>query len=170
MNATPTWTDDKIKLLSELWSEGYSASQIAAKIGGVSRNAVIGKVHRLGLQSRKETVAKKPRPQRTPASSKTSGRSTLARQPTIFRSGANLTVAFVEEAEEEIIAPLISSNVVPAFPRITLLELNTRTCKWPIGDPTRDDFRFCGATIEAGKVYCSYHACLAYQRPAVKAK
>lgn len=140
------WNDDRVELLKKFWSEGLSASQIASKMGGVTRNAVIGKVHRLGLSGR-ATPAK---PQR--------GRS--------FDYQEEETIGVTHEPvmkpiipEPEFTAPL----VLESGDRTTVSTLKNNMCKWPIGDPARDDFHFCGQPTSSGKSYCAYHARLAFQ-------
>src|ERR1700732_3865843 len=130
-----SWTDERVELLKKLWSDGLSASQIAGELGGITRNAVIGKVHRLGLSGRAKstsTGAARPREARAPA---------LPRTRRAARRGTTaLAHAYeVEEAEPELI-----DNVIPIGQRRTLLELNEQTCRWPIGDASSTDFFFCG--------------------------
>lgn len=155
-----TWTEDRIEKLKQLWAEGLSASQIAAQLGGVSRNAVIGKVHRLKLAQRKTTTAIVRR--QPPIRSAPAGGSTAVTRMTVAPvSQGGAAVARRIEEQPENARP--AAEIVPIFPRITLMELGTSTCRWPIGDPMSPDFRFCGARTENGATYCSYHACLAYQ-------
>ncbi len=143
------WTDERVELLKKLWQDGLSASQIAKQLGGVTRNAVIGKVHRLGLSGRAapskpaRTVFKAPRPAR-PAVSTPSAPRRIA-EPTAVQSHP-APVRYVEEA--------------PGM--ATVLTLGAHMCKWPIGDPASDNFTFCGRRIGEGS-YCSEHARLAYQ-------
>jgi GcrA cell cycle regulator len=149
-----SWTDERVELLKKLWSDGLSASQIAAELGGITRNAVIGKVHRLGLSGRaKSTSSGVPR-QRKP------------RAPSMLRIGrvairGNTALAHayeIEEAEPELI-----ENIIPIGQRRTLLELNEQTCRWPVGDPGSGDFFFCGGNTVTGLPYCAYHSRVAYQ-------
>jgi len=131
------WTDERIALLKELWDQGLSASQIAEKLAeGVTRNAVIGKAHRLGLASR-------PSPVKSAKSAKT-GKKPAAKRPARPRA----------------------AKARPAKPeRITLLTLTDRICKWPIGHPGEPDFHFCGRRSQPGQPYCAAHAAEAYQTP-----
>ena len=124
-----TWTDERVELLKKLWSDGLSASQIAAELGGITRNAVIGKVHRLGLSGRAKstsTGAPRPRKARSPSHDADRPRS----DPRQYRAGAHAYDIDVE-AEPELI-----DNVIPIGQRRTILELNEQTCRWPIGDPS----------------------------------
>ena len=135
-----SWTDDRIAQLQKLWDQGLSASQIAAELGeGVTRNAVIGKAHRLGLKSRPSPVKTDQPKAKAPAKSE------------------NPAPAKAKPAPK------------PAAPKsklVTLLDLTERVCKWPIGHPGDEDFHFCGAPSEAGHPYCAKHCAEAYQAQA----
>ena len=132
-----SWTDERVELLKKLWSDGLSASQIAAELGGITRNAVIGKVHRLGLSGRaKSTSSASPRPRkaRAPSHMLRIGRAAI-------RGNTALAHAYDIEAEAE---PELIDNIIPIGQRRTLLELNEQTCRWPVGDPGSTEFFFCG--------------------------
>ncbi|MEL6362611.1 MAG: GcrA family cell cycle regulator [Pseudomonadota bacterium] len=147
------WNEERVELLKKLWAEGLSASQIAGKMGGVTRNAVIGKVHRLGLSGR-ATPAK---PQR--------GRD-LAHETTpvepaapTLRSAPTQPTHEAGSSEPEFIAPI----TLTSGDMTTVATLSRNMCKWPIGDPASDDFHFCGQQTEPGKSYCTHHANMAFQ-------
>jgi GcrA cell cycle regulator len=143
-----SWTDERIELLRKLWSEGLSASQIATRIGGgITRNAVIGKVHRLGLEGRMRTGSGAPQPDAG------SG---------IGASGIGLRRADASVVPVEP-APVAEPESDPATAKVTLLHLTEQTCKWPIGDPGTPSFHFCGQRAELGLPYCAAHARIAYQ-------
>lgn len=144
------WTEDRVEILTKLWAEGLSASQIAKQLGGVTRNAVIGKVHRLGLSGR----AKPSRPavRRTPAASKPKTR--VASLPRVPK---------VAEAPAAAPPPPVEAKPLPNGEFATILTIRDHMCKWPIGDPTSDDFRFCGRKIKSGEPYCEAHCSVAYQ-------
>ncbi len=149
------WTDERVETLKALWQEGLSASQIAAELGGVTRNAVIGKVHRLGLSGRGQPTAPAKRPRRAPETP--AARPT--RQPVTV---GNLALQTDLEALA-VPAPQQRQNiVVPIAKRLTIEALTERTCKWPIGDPGHHDFHFCGHEPHGGLPYCDYHARVAY--------
>jgi GcrA cell cycle regulator len=155
------WTDDRVELLKKLWADGLSASQIAAELGGISRNSVIGKVHRLGLAGRaKSPAAAMPR-QRKPRSQ---GAMMRIARPAI-RGNTVLAPMHAFEAELEP-EPQASENIVPIGQRCSILELGESKCRWPIGDPSAPDFFFCGGKTIEGLPYCGYHSRIAYQ-PAV---
>src|SRR6202008_1519295 len=151
-----SWTDERVELLKKLWSDGLSASQIAAEIGGMTRNAVIGKVHRLGLSRRAQsssTGAPRPRKVRAPNMSR------MVHVGPLVRGNTALAHAYeIEEAEPELI-----DNIIPIGQRRTLLELTEQTCRWPIGDPSSTDFFFCGGQAITSLPYCSYPSRFAYQ-------
>ena len=157
------WTDERVELLKKLWSEGLSASAIAAELGGVTRNAVIGKVHRLGLSGRaKAPVAQ---PQRRLKPTRTPSHPMHATQ--LVRGNTALAPDLVPMLEPEVEArpeprPM-EDIVIPMSERVTIMELREQMCRWPLGDPGRDDFRFCGGRIAPGGPYCTHHAQIAYQ-------
>jgi GcrA cell cycle regulator len=151
-----SWTDERVELLKKLWSDGLSASQIAAALGGVTRNAVIGKVHRLGLSGRaKSASSAAPRPRKARSSSH------MLRMARASIRG-NTALAHAYEFETEATPELID-NIIPIGQRRTLLELTEQTCRWPIGDPSSGDFFFCGGNPIGGLPYCAYHSRVAYQ-------
>ena len=135
-----SWTDERVELLKKLWSDGLSASQIAAELGGITRNAVIGKVHRLG-KARSSTHMLRI------------GRGAIR---------GNTALAHAYEIEPEV-TPELVENVIPIGQRRTILELTEQTCRWPIGDPGSTEFFFCGGNSIAGLPYCAYHSRVAYQ-------
>ncbi len=156
------WSEDRVQQLVKLWNEGRSASQIASELGGVTRNAVIGKVHRLGLSGRAKTPssvaprpkkAKAPSTPQAPRSSAPATRGNTALKPQYVPS-----LQPVAEAQPEAL-----ENIVPIGERCSLLELKESSCRWPIGDPGKADFAFCGGKAETGVPYCAYHCRIAYQ-------
>lgn len=132
-----SWTDERVELLKKLWADGLSASQIARELGEVTRNAVIGKVHRLGLSGRvTKTRIERPRP-----------------RPVLRPPPRPLPPAI------ERIEPLMLED--GRFTTITTLK--NSSCRWPIGEPGTSDFHFCGHAQAGGTPYCETHARLAYQ-------
>lgn len=164
------WTDERVERLKKLWADGLSASQIAAQLGGVSRNAVIGKVHRLNLPGRAKSggqaTVRTKRTTAAPRAPNYAGRtaSTQTARP-VGRSsgGAALKQDLDVVASEEVDTRPVDDVVVPISRRLTLVELSERTCKWPVGDPLQDDFHFCGNDSGDASPYCGYHAKLAFQ-------
>lgn len=167
-----SWTDERVEMLKNLWAEGLSASQIAAQLGGVSRNAVIGKVHRLKLSSRGRSTSSQPRQKkatRASTASRSSGRGgggPAGRTLTSVMGATALQQQFVADAVADPVVKQAADVVVPISKRLSLIELNEKTCKWPIGDPLSEEFHFCGNDSGESGPYCTYHAGLAFQPPA----
>ncbi|MGH6877479.1 MAG: GcrA family cell cycle regulator [Rhizomicrobium sp.] len=132
-----SWTNDRIEQLKSLWTEGLSASHIAKVMGGISRNAVIGKVHRLGLAGR----VCAPRGERT-------------RIPSAARHSMRVHIPPIIEED-----PIVLDDGSFA----TVLTINDRMCRWPIGDPSENEFHFCGRGPKSGSPYCEAHSRKAYQ-------
>ncbi|NUQ19136.1 MAG: GcrA cell cycle regulator [Sphingomonas sp.] len=193
-----SWTEDRIERLKKMWHEGATASQIADELGGVSRNAVIGKAHRLGLEQRPSPVKpgdekelRKPAPAAAapaPKPAKAEAPRTAAPSPAPaaatphsapHRSSAQEMQyrsigpgGFIRQGPGEQQAPIPPApprRLVPAKPspevadKTSLLDLNDRICKWPIGHPGEPDFHFCGQAANPGFPYCVEHCGVAYQ-------
>ena len=201
-----SWTDERIERLKAMWTKGATASQIAEELGGVSRNAVIGKAHRLGLESRpspvkageeKQKKAKAPSAPKLakpvaakPAPSAAAGRETAAessraetsapvqhqqRQPAEPGAIQYRSVGpggFIRQGPGDTQAPIPPApprRLVPAKPsadvadKTSLLDLNDRVCRWPMGHPGEPDFHFCGDAANPGYPYCVAHCGVAYQ-------
>ena len=215
-----SWTDERIDTLRRMWEAGQTASQIAEELGGVSRNAVIGKAHRLGLQSRPSPVkpndpaavkaaAAPPAPK--PAAPALAAPLAAPPRPPVERVAPPVVAAPpVAEIEDEVeddteveaeapvaaprpappilrsvgpggflrqapgeqqapITPAPPRRLVPAKPsaemagKTTLLDLNDKICKWPLGHPGEPDFHFCGEKVNPGFPYCVGHCGHAYQ-------
>src|SRR3954470_4220669 len=194
-----SWTDERIERLKNMWAKGATASQIADELGGVSRNAVIGKAHRLGLEQRPSPVKageddkdKNPVQAATPVappSSRVEPQAEPARQAP--RAPVPLTAAaaalrpanevqyrsigpdgFIRQGpgdQQPPIPPAPPRRLVPAKPspevadKTSLLDLNDRICKWPMGHPGEPDFHFCGQPSNPGFPYCVAHCGVAYQ-------
>jgi GcrA cell cycle regulator len=162
-DAGGTWTDERVELLKKLWAEGSSASQIAAQIGGVSRNAVIGKVHRLGLSGRGKAKTPAPQRPRKPAGRTPSAPAPLPQPPRPVAQVHTLPQPLPAPAEAIEQDTPAEDVVVPLSERVTIMELREYMCRWPMGDPTKPEFRFCGGRSLTGLPYCSHHAQIAYQ-------
>lgn len=159
MTDAASWTDERVEVLARLWSDGLSASQIAAQLGGVTRNAVIGKVHRLGLSGRNKTAAAQPQRPRKPA--RPAGPVPASPQPaSVNGAGVSHVVVAREPAAEQ---DFLEEVVIPLSERVTIMELRESMCRWPLGDPTTPEFRFCGQRATPGVPYCTHHARVAYQ-------
>ncbi len=215
-----SWTDERIDQLKTMWERGMTASQIAEELGGVSRNAVIGKAHRLGLQARPSPVkatdaapkSSAPQPRKAPAPADSAATASAAPrvvakpkekpvvapvsdakapppfaetttpreaaepaatpttpQPRIVSVGPG---GFLRQGPGELqqpIPPAPPRRLVPAKPsaeiadKTSLLDLNEKICKWPLGHPGEPDFHFCGEKVNPGFPYCVEHCGRAYQ-------
>ena len=181
------WTDDRVEILKTMWGEGRSASQIATELGGVTRNAVIGKVHRLGLSNRpakaaKATTANAPKPAKAAAKPKVEkaiAATPVGKQkkepapvvnihPPIPRPRPVITAGKPlppQRSANEVSAEALANvkKIEEKARKLTLMQLTERTCKWPIGDPATDEFWFCGHPVDPGKPYCETHVSVAFQ-------
>ena len=173
------WTDERVEVLKKMWGEGQSASVIAKELGGVTRNAVIGKVHRLGLSNRvtatttkaaakgKAKVELKAKPaapatSRKAVSALENVRITPPAVRKIIPAGQPLPPQpSANEISPEALAKV--SEIEKTAKRISLMELTEKTCKWPVGDPATEDFWFCGLSVKVGKPYCEAHVGVAFQ-------
>jgi GcrA cell cycle regulator len=180
------WTDDRVEILKKLWGEGQSASQIAKELGGVTRNAVIGKVHRLGLSNRATSSSSS----KSDTKSKTSVKSMSNTKKVLNKTSASKVTSANSPAEPRSNVTSLRRQIIPAgqplppqpsaneispealarvneiekkAKKISLLELTERTCKWPVGDPATEEFWFCGLPSQAGKPYCEAHVGVAFQ-------
>jgi len=200
-----SWTDERIDRLKKMWSEGATASQIADELGGVSRNAVIGKAHRLGLDARpspvkageekekKAATSTAPRVEKPAKSEAPKTTATAATTPSQTERAAATPATqapasskpqstieyrsigpggFVRQGPGDTQAPIPPApprRLVPAKPspeiadKTSLLDLNDRICKWPMGHPGEPDFHFCGQPANPGYPYCVQHCGVAYQ-------
>ena len=181
-----SWTDERVEILKKLWGEGQSASQIAKELGGVTRNAVIGKVHRLGLSNRATSSSSPKSDSKTKASVKSisdtkrgsskanASKVTTANSPSEPRSNVTSLRRQIIPARQPLPPQPSANEISPEAlarvseiekkaKKISLLELTERTCKWPVGDPATEDFWFCGLPSQAGKPYCEAHVGVAFQ-------
>jgi GcrA cell cycle regulator len=154
-----SWTDERVELLRKLWQDGLSASQIAGELGnGITRNAVIGKVHRLGMSGRVKPPSaatarpRAPKPARPPAMLPMRP---LMRGNTALQADARPMELPRQRAAEDVVVPLCEP--------VTITDLREHMCRWPLGDPTTVEFRFCGARTGDIGPYCAGHARMAYQ-------
>lgn len=153
-----SWNDERVDLLSRLWMEGRSASQIAAELGGgVTRNAVIGKVHRLGLSGRAKVA-------QTQAANRLRPVKPLARADELPAPALD-AVAPALPTSLPPVAPRAHTGdvVIPLSNRVTIMELRDSMCRWPLGDPSSAEFRYCGSRAGVMGPYCEQHARLAFQ-------
>ena len=156
------WNGEKTDLLKVLWAQGLSASQIAGRLGGVTRNAVIGKIHRLGLSGRATTSRMTNlRPRTIVRPLNTHALSNVDKKPRDAFGG--LPSRGVNQPKSWPHTPPVEELVIPFTERKTIQSLTDCTCRWPIGDPQRADFHFCGKDKVQGLPYCAFHARRAFQ-------
>ncbi len=185
-----SWTDERVELLKKMWGEGQSASQIAKELGGVTRNAVIGKVHRLGLSNRATGGAKADSKAKAEAKPKAAPKAKAAPKPKAAPKADSKPEPKTEPAVAAKPAQPLRKQIIPAgqplppqpsaneispealakvneveksAKKLSLMELTERTCKWPVGDPATEDFWFCGLPVQSGKPYCEAHVGVAFQ-------
>ncbi len=148
------WTDERVERLKALWKDGLSANQIATALGGISRNAVIGKVHRLGLSGRatpsrpRRTVFKTVKP---PAARPSPPREIAPGAPTKLHPAGNRVYVVSEDR------PLPAPSVEEVVGTATILTLGAHMCSWPIGDPKDENFALCGRRRDEPRPYCAQH-------------
>lgn len=164
MEAGLSWTDERVALLRRLWEDGQSASKIAAQLGGVTRNAVIGKVHRLGLAGRVK-VAEDASSAAKPVEAEKAVEAAPTPEPVIAVAHRPAPEFPPVVARQTAVEPVS----IPVSQRVTIMDLRESMCRWPLGDPTTPEFRFCGARSITGLPYCTHHAEIAYQ-PAAERK
>jgi len=211
-----SWTDERIEKLTKMWEGGATASQIADELGGVSRNAVIGKAHRLGLKARPSPVKANEKPARPapapkkpkPVEAAPAAPEPQAEAPVVRAAAPQPAAAPAPRAPEPAASPVAADDAAPApapkGPRVvsvgpggflrqgpgdqqqpippapprrlvpakpsaeiadktSLLDLNDRVCRWPMGHPGEPDFHFCGDKVNPGFPYCVEHCGRAYQ-------
>ena len=185
------WSDERVAILKKMWLEGSSASEIAKELGNITRNAVIGKVHRLGMSNRdtnnlksgsstsnaKKSV-RRGRPPKVNKEEKKRGRPHKLKDPGDLPGTLDVTEKSTTSSAKEMrldenktkVASDLSEETLQNIlkvemksKKISLMELTERTCKWPIGDPATDTFWFCGHESEPGKPYCKTHISIAFQ-------
>lgn len=162
-----SWNDERVELLKKLWSDGLSASQIAGRLGGVTRNAVIGKVHRLGLSGRATTSRMKShRPRTRPqAATAAPGAKNQRLMKPRFAAVGNPALRNLYMGDSEPYTPPAEEVDIPLKERKYIQTLTENCCRWPIGDPQLPEFHFCGKKKVAGLPYCELHARRAFQPP-----
>lgn len=149
-----SWTEERVSLLKKLWGEGHTAAEIAKQLGGVTRNAVIGKAHRLKLSNRVSPIQQNKKPANKNVERKT------AKKTASIASVSNHNVSNVSAVPNKDNQASYSNSSGELY---SLMDLKPRMCRWPCGDPKHEDFGFCGDNAMPGLPYCEEHAKLAYQ-------
>ena len=157
-----SWTEQRMESLTEMWGAGHSAGTIARHLGGVTRNAVIGKVHRMGLPRRKTATRVAKRASRLGlCPTRTQGK---PRPSTRQKQWAGQSFRATEAPPTLVIVPKVVAEIAQLqMLRVGTLDLREHMCKWPVGDPKDSAFFFCGCPKANGISYCSHHARLAFQ-------
>jgi GcrA cell cycle regulator len=158
-----SWNDEQDTLLKKLWLDGHSASRISLRFPGKSRNAVIGRLHRLGLKGRGSPIVKKPAPPRK--SSFNGPRRADAPQRAAPPPRTKSAALFRLELAAEPFVPSQEELNIPVEERRTIATMTDKDCRWPIGDPQRPEFHFCNRHKVPGLPYCEFHARRAFQPP-----
>ncbi len=151
------WTDEMVENLKKMWKQGLTTNEIAKQLG-VSKNSIVGKVHRLNLTARPSPIKKKEE--------------TASAKPTVAETSSKIPVnkttqkssPYTETGTKPVSFEKSSTNSAC----LKLTELDNHTCRWPVGDPRDDGFCFCGKKIRSGQTYCEEHAALAYVKPGKK--
>ena len=152
-----SWTEERVSLLRKLWGEGHTAAEIAKQLGGVTRNAVIGKAHRLKLSNRVSPIQQNKKP-----ANKNIERKTVKKTAHIgivsSRSNTSISSSTGQTPQRTSGADINDNEEL-----YSLMDLKPRMCRWPYGDPKHEDFGFCGDSAMPGLPYCEKHAKMAYQ-------
>ena len=165
-------TDEMIEDLKKMWQEGLTTGEIGKRLN-VSKNSIVGKVHRLGLSGRPSPIKKKAPEQQDKTAEKkpATAPKAKAQEPKVAEQKTKAP------AKEKASAPVEEKSVIHITPQpkvesphhhnhnLSLTELDNHTCRWPIGDPKDDNFHFCGKKVRIGQTYCDEHSAIAYVRP-----
>ncbi|MDD3029478.1 MAG: GcrA family cell cycle regulator [Alphaproteobacteria bacterium] len=164
-----TWTEQKIQMLKDMWGH-HSASEIAEHIGGLTRNAVIGKAHRLKLSTQKSTVRVAMPGTPSAITSIKSGRKRILRPIPVAPTSSVPASNRALPTARDIFRSLEGIGGTVRSEGIAMTKAGDRHCRWPIGDPRSPDFRFCGCETVEGLPYCADHARVAYQNVAKRTR
>ncbi len=180
------WTDEIVKELKALWEKGYTTVEIGKKLG-VSKNAVVGKAHRLGLDARPSPIKKSEenenkdiekkktvKPVKTKENKEKEDKKEIKAKTKSAKNSLTSENNSKKEDKEENNSKKNENSIEEDKnsknkKKIGLVDLTSKTCRWPIGDPKDDDFHFCGKEIAIGEIYCAKHAAIAYTTPSQKA-
>ena len=184
------WTDQMVEDLRVMWKQGMTTAEIGKKLG-VSKNSIVGKVHRLGLSGRPSPIKKKEKPEAAEVTAapkeknnrgeKETAKKTTEREndkPQVSKTAAPAADKKAEKLETEKQEPVknapkeepevkecFKSDLEKSAKAVSLMELDNHTCRWPLGDPKDENFRFCGKKVRIGQTYCEEHAAVAYVKP-----
>lgn len=172
------WTDQMVEDLKVMWKQGLTTAEIGKRLG-VSKNSIVGKVHRLGLSGRPSPIKKKEVPTEkatsTVSKEKTTKTVNVSKTPevTVAKVEPKTEVVIEEkkavtkdkEIEKPVALECQKSNFERNGKAVSLTELDNHTCRWPIGDPKDENFHFCGKKVRIGQTYCDEHSLVAYVKP-----
>lgn len=173
------WTDQMVEDLKKMWKEGLTTGEIGKRLN-VSKNSIVGKVHRLGLSGRPSPIKKKeeatpkatenksvsPKPAPEKAAPSKAPAKTNVKQKPAEAPKDNFQTCLNKELEKNFLSPNNKEKKNNGF--VTLTDLDSHTCRWPIGDPKDENFHFCGKKVKIGQTYCEEHAAIAYVKPSKK--
>lgn len=147
------WTEEMVEGLRTMWKQGLTTNEIAKNLG-VSKNSIVGKVHRLNLTARPSPIKRKE-------DETAGGETTEISAKPVSKPAKKITITPVE---------IKSANPAKNSSQngVSLTELDNHTCRWPMGDPRDDNFCFCGKKVRSGQTYCEEHAAVAYVKPMKK--
>lgn len=171
------WTDEMVESLKKMWKEGLTTGEIGKRLG-VSKNSIVGKVHRLQLSARPSPIKKKEQIVAEPAkkiaaankplqTAKTSAPVKEERTPAPAAKPARPVQQTFFSEPKEFFTPCVKKDK-PAFGKAGLTDLDNHTCRWPLGDPKDEAFHFCGKKVRLGQTYCEEHSAVAYVRSTKK--
>ena len=141
------WTVEQVEQLRKMWAQGLTANEIAKKLG-VTKNSIVGKVHRLCLQARPSPIKSKETEE--------------LKTENLSAAEINIDSEQTNKNANETVAESKEKNSDNQNENIKLINLDSHTCRWPIGDPRDEDFCFCGKKVRIGQTYCDEHSLLAY--------
>ena len=159
------WTDEMVDQLREMWKQGLTTGEIGKRLG-VSKNSIVGKVHRLGLSGRPSPIKKKETSQ-PEAEKNEASNSSIAKTPKMKAEKPSAPKPVKQDKKAEIEASVDEKIEIAPMAhhhhgKTALTDLDNHTCRWPIGDPKDENFHFCGKKVRIGQTYCDEHAAIAY--------
>ncbi len=161
------WTEQMVEDLRTMWKQGMTTAEIGKKLN-VTKNSIVGKVHRLGLSGRPSPIKKKDE-----NVAENNVETSAAVQPATEAKPVSSSAKSTGKAEKFVAEsrPVVSSasqNDVAKKGIVSLVDLDNHTCRWPLGDPKDENFHFCGRKIKIGQTYCEEHANIAYVKAVKK--
>lgn len=159
------WTDEMVEELRKMWKDGLTTGEIGKRLS-VSKNSIVGKVHRLGLSGRPSPIKKKE--EGTSSAPKAEKKETPAKPTSKPTKEAPSPANQKAEKAAEIEKPCPKGYHLKAGHKASLADLDNHTCRWPLGDPKDENFHFCGKKVRIGQTYCEEHSAIAYVKPGKK--